>query len=72
MLALLEDKTAHAADAAGAARATDVLAAANAELQRIDASSAEQTELARRLGQEIAAGSGLAALVAALAFAAFG
>lgn len=72
MQALLEDAEARAADVQGAARAASVLAAADAELRRLDESVAEHGELARRLGQEIAAGSGLAALVAALAVAAFG
>lgn len=72
MQALLEDAEARAADVRGAARAGTVLAAADAELRRLDESVAEHGELARRLGQEIAAGSGLAALVAALAVAAFG
>ena len=72
MLALFEDSAARAADDEGAARASAMLAAADAELRRLDGGRAEHTELARRLGQEIAAGSGLAALVATLAFAAFG
>jgi hypothetical protein len=72
MLALFEDGAARAADVEGAARASAMLAAADAELRRLDGGRAEHTELARRLGQEIAAGSGLAALVATLAFAAFG
>ncbi len=72
MQALLDDADARAADVQGADRAANALAAADAELRRLDQSAAEHGELARRLGQEIAAGSGLAALVATLAFAAFG
>ncbi len=72
MLALIEDEAARAVDADGAARATELIAATNAELERLEAQHAEQTELARRLGQELAAGVGLAALVGTLAVAAFG
>lgn len=72
MLALIDDPGALARDAQGVAQAAQVLARADAELHRLANGAAERAELARRLGQEIAAGSGLAALVAVLAFAALG
>ena len=72
MLALIDDPGALARDAQGAAQAAQMLARADAELHRLANGAAERAELARRLGQEIAAGSGLAALVAVLGFAALG
>ena len=72
LLALIDDPGALARDAQGAAQAAQVLARADAELHRLANGAAERAELARRLGQEIAAGSGLAALVAVLGFAALG
>jgi hypothetical protein len=72
MLALIDDPGAHARDAQGAAQAAQMLARADAELHRLATGAAERVELARRLGQEIAAGAGLAALVAVLGFAALG
>jgi eukaryotic-like serine/threonine-protein kinase len=72
MLAMIDDPGAHARDAQGAAQAAQMLARADAELHRLATGAAERVELARRLGQEIAAGSGLAALVAVLGFAALG
>ena len=72
ILALLENPDARAADAAGAAHAERALAATDAELRRIEGSAASRVELARKLGHEVAAGVGLAALVGALALAAMG
>ncbi len=72
MLSLIDDPGALARDAQGAAQAAQVLARADAELRRLATGAAERVELARRLGQEIAAGVGLAALVAVLGFAALG
>jgi hypothetical protein len=72
LLALIDDPGALARDAQGAAQAAQMLARADAELHRLANGAAERAKLARRLGQEIAAGSGLAALVAVLGFAALG
>ncbi len=72
MLALVEDAPALEHDARSAENATRMLASADLELRSIETGGEQRSELARRLGQEAAAGLGLAALVTALGFAAFG
>ena len=72
MLALLEDAAARGADAREAKRAATDLNRIDAELSQIAASAGGRSAAAYRLGQEIAAGVGLAALATMLAVAALG
>jgi hypothetical protein len=70
MLNLLEDPTARAADSRGAALVTQAVARIDAELADIAGGAPKRAEQARRIGQEIAAGAGLAALAVVLGLAA--
>ena len=72
MLALLEDAAARGADAREAKRAAADLNRIDAELSQIATSSGDRFAAAYRLGQEIAAGVGLAALATMLVVAALG
>lgn len=72
MLALIDDQEARHLDERGVARARAALASADAELRSIDDGAAAREQTARRLGQEVAAGIGLTALVVALGLAALG
>jgi hypothetical protein len=72
MLALIEDKQARDADTRGAAAASAAVARIDADLRRIRTGGNQRAQLAHRLGQEVAAGIGLAALAAVLTMAALG
>ncbi|MGH7119037.1 MAG: hypothetical protein ACREFP_08630 [Acetobacteraceae bacterium] len=72
MLALLGDAAARARDAAGLQAAERSLKRIDDELKGIAASAAARAGKARQLGQEIAAGAGLAVLALTLAMMAFG
>jgi hypothetical protein len=72
MLALIEDPLARDADARGARDAAAAVARIDAELLRMRTGTSERARLADRLGQEVAAGVGLAALAAVLTVAALG
>ena len=70
MLALIEDPAARSADTHDALAAATQISRIDAELARIAAGSAQRAASSVRLGQEIAAGIGLAGLALALAIAA--
>jgi len=72
MLALLEDPAGRSADANGAKLAAAELNRIDAELRGIAAGARERSTVAARIGQEIAAGVGLAALATMLALAVLG
>ncbi len=72
MLARIEDPAAREADRLAARNAADAVARIDAVLEQLRTGAAERAELACRLGQEIAAGLGLAALAAVLTIAALG
>ncbi len=72
MLHMLDDPGARNADAREAQAAVAALAGLDAELAQISGGAGSRTATATRLGQEIAAGLGLAALAVALAIAALG
>jgi len=72
MLHMLDDPGARNADAREAQEAVAALAGLDAELAQISGGAGNRTATATRLGQEIAAGLGLAALAVALAIAALG
>jgi hypothetical protein len=72
MLALIEDPLARDADTSGARDAAAAVARIDAELRRIRTGASERAQIAFRLGQEVAAGVGLAALAAVLTVAALG
>lgn len=72
MLALVEDPAARARDAQGLKEAHAMLRGIDHELAAISASGPARAEAARRLGQEIAAGLGLAAVAAATLLLALG
>ena len=70
MLALMDDGAGRAADAREADEAARALARIDGELRQIAAGAGARSERARCFGQELAAGAGLAALVAVLLAAA--
>jgi hypothetical protein len=72
MLALLDDPVGRDADAREAQQALAELARIDAELEQIAAGAEGRAGLAGRIGQEIAAGLGLATLAITLAAVAFG
>lgn len=72
MVAVLEDPATRAIDAQEAQQAAMELTRINAELAELAGGGQERMASASRLGQEIAAGFGLAALATALAVAALG
>jgi hypothetical protein len=72
MLTALDDPTARSIDAHEARRAVAELNRIDVELAQIAGGAAGRAATARRLGQEIAAGLGLAALATVLAVAALG
>ncbi len=72
MLAALDDPAARSADSHEAQQAADTLGRIDAELARIAGGAAGRNATAQKLGQEIAAGLGLAALATVLAVAALG
>jgi len=72
IILLLDDPNARSADAQEARGAAAALAALEAELAQIKVETGSRMATAARLGQEIAAGAGLAALAVALVIAAFG
>jgi hypothetical protein len=72
MLAMLDDPVGRGADAHEAQLSMAELSRIDAELAQTAAGADGKAGLANRLGQEIAAGIGLAALAAALAVAALG
>jgi len=72
MVQVLEDPAGRTDDAREAQEAVLGLHGIDAELARIATGSAQRAALAARIGQEVAAGFGLAALAAVLAVAAFG
>jgi hypothetical protein len=72
ILQMLDDPGARSADAREAQEAAAAVASVEAELARIDGGAQDRVDAATRLGQEIAAGLGLAALATALVVAAFG
>jgi hypothetical protein len=72
MLQVLDDPSARSADAREAHEAEAMVAAVEAELAEIGSGAPGRAEAATRLGQEIAAGCGLAAMAAALVLAALG
>jgi hypothetical protein len=72
MLALLEDPAGRSADANGVKLAAAELNLIEAELRTIAAGARERRGIAERIGQEIAAGVGLAALAIMVALAVLG
>jgi hypothetical protein len=72
MLRLLEDPVGHNDDTRGAQEARLALQRIDAELAHIAEGAQERASAAVRVGQEVAAGFGLAALAAALVLAALG
>ena len=72
MLQVLEDPAGRTADAQEAQEAARELARIDAELAQIASGAQQRAASAARLGQEIAAGFGLAALATVLAVAALG
>jgi hypothetical protein len=72
MVALFDDAEARAGDALGAHQAAEAVIRIDAQLLHIAQGGEERGETARRIGQEIAAGAGLAALAIMLALAALG
>jgi eukaryotic-like serine/threonine-protein kinase len=72
MLDLIDDHTNQAADAREADEAARALARIDGELRMIEAGGEARAKLARCFGQELAAGSALAAVVIVLLAAAFG
>lgn len=72
LLAAVDDRAGRAADAESARAARQEAARIDAALHAIATGLPRRTEAGRRLGHEIAAGLGLAALVLVLATAAFG
>lgn len=66
LLAILEDPNTRAADQTGAADTTATLARIDATLSDIVTGGPARAELARRMGQELAAGAGLAGLAGVL------
>jgi hypothetical protein len=72
MLSLVEDRTARDLDREQALRAVELLTEIDTELNRLHGGKADRADLAFRLGQEIAAGLGLAALAGVLTTAALG
>ncbi len=72
IIVLLDDPNARSADAQEARGAAAALEALEAELAQIKVETGSRMATAARLGQEIAAGAGLAALAVALVIAAFG
>ncbi len=72
ILGLLEDHDAHAADSDGLSMARANLARVDSELRGIADGGPHRSAFATRLGQEIAAGIGLAAIAGTLALAAMG
>jgi hypothetical protein len=72
LLRVLDDPGARNADAREAQEAAAALAGLDTELAKISGGVADRTATGTRLGQEIAAGLGLAALAAALVIAALG
>lgn len=72
MLAALDDPAARSADLQEAQRAAAELGRIDAELAQIAGGATDRAMTAQRLGQEIAAGLGLAALATVLAVAALG
>ena len=72
LLALLDDPADQAADAAGLRAAHADLVRLDAELRALAEGAAPRAALAARLGQEIAAGLGLAVIAATLLFTALG
>jgi hypothetical protein len=72
ILALIEDPARRAADHQGARSAADELMRIDSELASLLGGGAHRSEHAARIGQEIAAGIGLAALAATMLLAAIG
>jgi eukaryotic-like serine/threonine-protein kinase len=72
ILDLLEDPDGHLADAEGLRAAREAVELVDAELRNIATSGARRAALAGRIGGEIAAGIGLAAVAGTLILAAFG
>lgn len=72
LLAMLDDPDSHRADEADSHHAAEELIRIDAELARLAAGGKLRAEQARKLGQEVAAGIGLAALATLLVAAAFG
>jgi eukaryotic-like serine/threonine-protein kinase len=72
ILALLEDRAGQAADADGLNMAVEEVARLDAELRGVTEGSGQRAAIAARLGQEIAAGLGVAAIALTLLLAAFG
>ena len=72
LLAILEDHDSRAGDQRGAADAVVQAQRVDAELLALAQNGPARAELARRIGQELAAGAGLAGLAGALAILAFG
>lgn len=72
MLELIEDRTARATDRREAQNAVDAVTGIDLALERMRTGATGRTEMAHRLGQEIAAGAGLTALAAVLTLAALG
>ncbi len=72
LLALLDDPEARRTDALGLRAATEAVARIDGELHHLQDGGAERGELARRLGHETAAATGLIALAITLGLAALG
>jgi len=72
MLAVIEDPAGRAADAGEAEQAAQTSARLRQELEAVTQGAAVRAESARRLGQELAVGGGVAALAVALAMVALG
>lgn len=72
IVGLFEDADARIEDAVGANQAIETVARIDAELRHLAVAGEERALTARRVGQEVAAGAGLAALATVLALAVFG
>jgi hypothetical protein len=72
LLAMLDDPDSRHADETESHHAAEELTRIDAELARLASGGKLRAEQARRLGQEVAAGIGLAALATLLVAAAFG
>ena len=72
IVALLDDESALSADRQGLRAAAEAISLINAELHQIEAGAADRRAIARRIGRDVAAGTGLTSLAAVLAGLALG
>jgi len=72
LLGTLDDPDGRAVDQRGASAAAAMVARIDTELRQIAQGGADRADLARRMGQELASGVGLAGLAASLTALALG